>query len=808
MINANDPNALRGWAIPAATDIAFAPGILALLGSRVPVALKVFLLAVAIIDDLAAIIIIAVFYTSELSMTALGVSALGVTALAALNVWGVRRLTPYLLVGTIVWVFRLKSGVHATLAGVAAAVFVPNQRLRARDKHTVLLTAEHDLKPWVLLGIMPIFAFTNAGVDLRAIPLEALFGPVSLGIAAGLFIGKQIGILGFVWAAVATGAARLPSGVTWQQMHGVALLAGIGFTMSLFIGTLAFAAPDQAAAVRVGVLAGSLASGIVGYLVLLRSVGATSHMLATGRPPNGLDQTKFSPACASGLASPHFQYEASRVHICRRRSSMAEYDVVIRGGTVATATDTFESDVAISGEVIAALGRNLPQGRKEIDARGKLVLPGGVDGHAHIEQLSGMGVMNADSFESGTGSAALGGTTTVVCFAAQHKGKSLTKVVEDYHALAAKGAIIDYALHMILADPTATVLQEELPPLVKSGHSSIKLFMTYAHTKVDDEQLLDTLVAARENRALVCVHAENNGMISWMGRRLVERGYTAPKYHGPHHPRLCETEAIYRLAAFSELVDQPVIVYHVSTDEGARVIRDARSRGVKMFGETCTQYLTLTVDDLDKPGIDGAKWVCSPPLRWTSDQEALWQALDRGDLQFISSDHAPYRFDDTGKLRAGPNPSFKETANGMPGLELRLPLLFDAMVSKGRYGVNKFVEWTSTAPAKMYGLHPRKGSIAIGGDADICIWDTSRRTIITDDTTHDNAGYSPYAGRTIVGWPVTVLRRGAVIAGDGALKGSAGSGQFLPRAAGDAAVPTGRLSPEFDETRNFGAKLY
>jgi dihydropyrimidinase len=487
---------------------------------------------------------------------------------------------------------------------------------------------------------------------------------------------------------------------------------------------------------------------------------------------------------------------------------MTNYDIVIRGGTVATATDTFEADVAIAGGLIAAIGRDLPKAPREIDAKGKLVLPGGVDGHAHIEQLSGMGVMNADNFESATGSAAMGGTTTVVCFAAQHKGTSLTKVVDDYHVLARKGAIIDYALHMILADPTATVLQEELPPLVKSGHASIKLFMTYKHTAVDDEQLLDTLVAARENKALVCVHAENNGMISWMGRRLVERGYKAPKYHGPHHPRLCETEAIYRLAAFSELVDQPVIVYHVSTDEGARVIREARGRGVKMFGETCTQYLTLTVDDLDKPGIEGAKWVCSPPLRWKSDQEALWAALDRGDLQFISSDHAPYRFDETGKLRAGAEPPFKDIANGMPGLELRLPLLFDAIVSQRRGSVNRFVEWTSTAPARMYGLHPRKGTIAIGGDADICIWDRRRRTVISDATTHDNAKYTPYAGRTIVGWPVTVVRRGEIVADDGKLKASPGSGQFLPRQAGEAAVPTGRLSPEFDETRNFGARLY
>jgi len=204
----------------------------------------------------------------------------------------------------------------------------------------------------------------------------------------------------------------------------------------------------------------------------------------------------------------------------------------------------------------------------------------------------------------------------------------------------------------------------------------------------------------------------------------------------------------------------------------------------------------------------GAKWICSPPLRWKSDQEALWAALERGDLQLVSSDHAPYRFDATGKLRAGPEPAFKEIANGMPGLELRLPLLFDAIVAKGRFGIERFVEWTSTTPARMYGLGARKGSIAIGADADVCIWDPKRRTTINDATVHDNAGYTPYAGRTIEGWPVTVLRRGEVIADGGALKASAGSGRFLPREAGEPARPTGRLAPEFDPARNFGAKLY
>jgi dihydropyrimidinase len=487
---------------------------------------------------------------------------------------------------------------------------------------------------------------------------------------------------------------------------------------------------------------------------------------------------------------------------------MSAFDLVIKNGTVATATDTFLADVGIVGERIAAIGTGLAEARREIDAKGKYVLPGGVDAHAHIEQLSGMGVTNADTFETATGAAAYGGTTTVVPFAAQHLGNSLTKVVEDYHACARRGAVIDYAFHMILADPNERVLKEELPPLVKSGHSSIKVFMTYEKTRISDEQLLDVLLAARENRALVCVHAENDGMIRWMGRRLIAKGYTAPKYHAVYHPRGSEAEAFYRLVACAELIDQPVIIYHVSTSDGAKVIREARGRGVKLFAETCTQYLLLTKEDLDKPGLEGAKWVCSPPLRTKDDQEGLWQALALGDLQFISSDHAPYTLDAEGKLRAGPNPPFKDIANGMPGLELRLPLLFDAIVSKGRYGLEKFVAWTATEPAKMYGLHPKKGSMAVGGDADIAIWDPKKRVTIRDEDVHDRTRYTPYGGRKVEGWPVTVLRRGEVIVENGRLLAKPGSGCFLPRAAGPAAEPTGRLSPEFDPARNFNAKLY
>jgi len=483
------------------------------------------------------------------------------------------------------------------------------------------------------------------------------------------------------------------------------------------------------------------------------------------------------------------------------------YDLVIRGGRVATVSDVFEADVAVAGENIAAIGRSLPAGRREIDAHGKLVLPGGVDSHCHIEQLSAAGIMNADTFESATTSAAFGGTTTVISFAAQHVGMKLPQVLSEYHALASRGAVIDYAFHMIIADPTAETLAKDIPAMVKEGHASIKIFMTYDRLKIDDEPLLDILVAARESGAMLCAHAENHGIIAWMVKRLLAGGYTHPKYHAISHARFSEADAFNRLIGMAALVDQPIMIFHVSTAEGAKVIRQARGEGLKVFAETCPQYLFLTAEDLNKPGAEGAKWMCSPPPRTAADQEALWQALALGDLQTISSDHAPYRFDETGKLRAGNNPNFKQVANGLPGLEVRLPLLFDAMVSKGRLGLEKFVELTATAPAKIYNLHRRKGSIAVGADADIAIWDPAREVTLSDAMMHDLSGYTPYAGRSLRGWPVTVLSRGRVIVADGRRKAEPGSGRFLARNGGEAARPTGRLVADMDPERNFGARL-
>ena len=486
---------------------------------------------------------------------------------------------------------------------------------------------------------------------------------------------------------------------------------------------------------------------------------------------------------------------------------MAKFDTIIAGGTVVTAADTMSCDVAIKDGRIAALGHALGTADQVIDARGMLVMPGGVEGHCHIEQLSSFGVMNADDFYSATVSAVFGGTTTVIPFAAQHRGQSLRQVVEDYHARAKPKAVIDYGYHLIISDPSPQVLGQELPALIEDGFTSFKVYMTYDLLQIDDFQMLDVLSVARRHGALVMVHAENYDMIRWLTERLLDGGYWQPKYHAVSHSRVGEGEATHRAIALSKLIDVPMLIVHVSTEEAMTEIRNAQDAGLKVYGETCPQYLFLTADDLDRDGMEGAKYCCSPPPRDTEAQEAIWRGLRNGTFQVFSSDHAPYRFDETGKLRAGPEPQFKKIANGLPGIELRLPLLFSEGVGKGRIDIHQFVALTATNVAKMYGLHPRKGTIAVGADADIAIWDPEKEVTVTYDILHDAAGYTPYEGQQVKGWPVMVLSRGRTAVADGELGVERGSGEFLPRALSDAARPLGRLEPEMDPARNFGAEI-
>ncbi len=487
---------------------------------------------------------------------------------------------------------------------------------------------------------------------------------------------------------------------------------------------------------------------------------------------------------------------------------MDSFDTVIRGGTVVTAADSTQCDVGIRGGRITALAQDLPATDHEIDARGKLVLPGGVEGHCHIEQESSVGnVMSADDFFTGTRSAVFGGTTTTLSFAAQMKGQSLRKVVDDYHALAASKAVIDYGFHLIVSDPTEQTMNEHLPALIKEGMTSFKVYMTYDSLKLDDHQMLDVLATARQHGAMVMIHAENHDMIRWLTERLLQGGYDAPKFHAISHVELAEDEATHRAIRLSELIDVPILIVHVSASEAMAEIRRAQTAGLKVYGETCPQYLFLTASDLDREGAEGAKYCCSPPPRDASHHDIIWQGLANGTFQVFSSDHAPYRFDETGKLAAGPNPTFPQVANGVPGIELRLPLLFSEGVGKGRIDIQQFVALTSTNVAKIYGLLPRKGTIAVGSDADIAIWDPDLEVTVTWDLLHDNVGYTPYEGRKLRGWPVTVLSRGRVAVEDGELKVERGSGQFLSRYLSDAAQPLNRLVPEMDVNRNFGAKI-
>jgi dihydropyrimidinase len=467
-------------------------------------------------------------------------------------------------------------------------------------------------------------------------------------------------------------------------------------------------------------------------------------------------------------------------------------DLVIRGGTVATAEKTFRADVGIEGGRVVEIGTNL-SGKRTLDAAGKLVLPGGVDSHCHIEQLSSMGVMAADDFYSATVSAAHGGTTTVIPFCAQHRGDDLKKVLDDYHERASAKAVIDYGFHLIIANPDAKTLDTDLPQAIRSGIRSFKIFMTYERMRLHDEQILDVMAAARREGALMMVHAENHGIISWLAGRMLKQGNTLPRYHAICHTRGSEAEAIERVIRLAELVDCPILIVHVSTPDGIEAIRQARKNGLKVFGETCPQYLLLTAKDIDI-GLQGAMYCCSPPPRDEKAQEACWRGLKDGTLHVYSSDHAPYRMDASGKLPKGEKTTFKEMANGVPGLELRVPLLFTYGYKAGRITLEEFVNLSATRHAQTYGLYPRKGTIAAGADADIAVWDPEKK--VTVDQTHDQTGYTPYRGKTLTGWPVTVLSRGEVIIENGRLSAGRGRGKFLARAPSEALRPLGRDVPE------------
>lgn len=461
---------------------------------------------------------------------------------------------------------------------------------------------------------------------------------------------------------------------------------------------------------------------------------------------------------------------------------MTQFDTIIRGGRISTAADTFHCDIGIRNGRIVALGETLGDAGTVLDATGKWVLPGGIDSHVHVSQPSGEGIVMADDFESATRSAVLGGNTTVLPFCMQESGVPLRESVKAYHAKAEGACYTDVAFHLIVSEPNETLLGQELPALVRDGYTSFKVFMTYEGLALSDLEMLKVMAVARDTRALVMVHAENYDVIRYLTDQFEQAGRTAPRFHAASRPIIAEREATYRAISLAELSDVPLMVVHVSNREAMEEIRRAQQKGLKIFAETCTQYLTLTEQDLDGLNMEGAKYVCSPPPRDLASQEACWEGLQQGVFSVFSSDHCPFRYDDPqGKLAPKGRTSFRWVPNGIPGVGARLPILFSEGVIKGRIDINRFVAVTSANHAKMYGLYPRKGTIAVGADADIAIWDPQIEQTLTHAMVSDGSDYTPYEGMRITGWPVTTLVRGEVVARDGRIEARKGHGTYLKR---------------------------
>ena len=455
-------------------------------------------------------------------------------------------------------------------------------------------------------------------------------------------------------------------------------------------------------------------------------------------------------------------------------------DLVLHGGTVVLEGGVERVDVAVRDGRIAAIGAGL-EGRERIDCAGLSILPGGVDNHCHIAQKPTSNGRNADDFVSGTGSAAVGGTTTVICFAKQEPGEDLRDTVDAYREAATR-ALVDHAFHVVVSDPSPAVLAEELPAVVGMGVRSFKVFTTYDGLRLADADLLAVMDAARRLGALVAVHAENDQAIRHGVARLLAEGRTEAISHALSRPSIVEAEAVGRAIMLSEVAGQPIHVFHVTGALPADAVAAARARGVRVYAETCTHYLTLTDDALRQPMAEAAKFICSPPLRPAADRDALWARLADGTLQMVSSDHSPYRMEDPlGKLKDGPDTAFNRVSNGMPGLATRLPVLWDAGVATGRMDLAAFARLTATNPARLYGLYPRKGAIAVGADADLAVWDPARRVTLRAADLLSGAGYTPYEGRTVTGGPVLVLSRGTVIARDGRVAVAPGRGRYLSR---------------------------
>src|SRR3982075_3328063 len=450
---------------------------------------------------------------------------------------------------------------------------------------------------------------------------------------------------------------------------------------------------------------------------------------------------------------------------------------LIKNSHVITATDDYHADILIEGETVSVIGAKLEmEVDKVIDAAGKLVIPGGIDPHTHMELPFG-GTQSSDDFLTGTRAAAHGATTTIIDFAVQYKGQSLIEGIDNWHAKAEGKCAIDYGFHLITTELEDRQI-EEMHTLMDEGVTSFKLFMAYPGVfLVDDATIFRAMSAAGERGGLICMHAENGIVINEIIKHALAKGHTAPKYHALTRPTIAEAEGVHRAIAIAEMAEAPVYIVHLSCADALNQVRQARDRGIPAFAETCPQYLFLSIDDYGD-GFDGAKYVMTPPLREKANQAELWKGLKMDDLQVISTDHCPFCMKEQKELGRG---DFTKIPNGAPGVEHRVPLIYNGGVVEHRISLNRFVELTSTAAAKMFGLFPKKGTIAIGSDADIVIFDENNSQTISVKTHHMNVDYSAYEGKTIKGTVDTVISRGQVVVDNGEFKGKSGNGRFLKR---------------------------
>jgi dihydropyrimidinase len=454
--------------------------------------------------------------------------------------------------------------------------------------------------------------------------------------------------------------------------------------------------------------------------------------------------------------------------------------LLIKNGTIVNASDIYRGDVYVERDVVTTIGTDLQMpADRTIDASGRYVIPGGIDCHTHLDMPFG-GTTSADDFESGTIAAAFGGTTSIVDFAIQYRGQTLQHALEAWMQKAEGKAVIDYGFHMIITELTDQV-EAEMDAMVAQGVTSFKLFMAYPGVfMLDDASIFRAMLRTGKNGGTICMHAENGGVIDVLVKKALAEGKTAPKYHALTRPARAEGEATHRAIALAEMADVPVYIVHLSAAEALQMVTEARDRGLPAYAETCPQYLFLSYDNYEEPGFEGAKYVMSPPLRAKETQNTLWRGLAFNDLQAISTDHCPFCMKEQKVLGHG---DFSKIPNGAPGIETRMSLVFDGGVRQGRISLNRWVELTSTSPAKIFGLFPRKGTIAPGSDADIVVFNPDRRTTLSVETLHMKVDYNPYEGREVQGVSETVISRGKVIVENDAFVGRVGAGTFLKRQA-------------------------